>query len=132
MIFGAKMGVQTDVRGSAKVWYPGNLKMYQGALIAERVRCYNQATITLNHESLISQDAHLCAGSHDIDDSNFQLIAKPIEIGAHAWIATDAFVGPGVKVGNRAVLGARAVTFKDMVESGVYVGNPAIFLRMRK
>jgi putative colanic acid biosynthesis acetyltransferase WcaF len=132
MLFGAKMGWPSDVRGSARVWYPPLLEMLDGALIAERVICYNQAKIVLGKYALVSQGAHLCAGTHNIDDPNFQLVAKPISLGKYSWIATEAFVGPGVTIGNYAVLGARAVTFKDVDEGMVFVGNPARFLRKRK
>jgi putative colanic acid biosynthesis acetyltransferase WcaF len=87
--------------------------------------------ITLGPYALISQGAHLCAGTHDIDDPNFQLKTKPISVGAEAWIAADAFVGPGVNVGARAVLGARAVTFRNLLPNSVYAGNPAKLIRSR-
>jgi putative colanic acid biosynthesis acetyltransferase WcaF len=90
------------------------------------------AKISLGAYAIVSQDACLCAGSHDIDDSGFQLVTKPIIIGEHAWVAAGAFVGPGVSIGKGAVLGARAVAFKDLGEWGVYVGNPILFLRARR
>ena len=132
ILFGAKMGWPTDVRGSASIWYPPLLEMHDGALIAERVICYNQAKVIIGRFALVSQGVHLCAGTHNIDDPNFQLVAKPISVGEHSWIATEAFVGPGVNIGNYAVLGARAVAFKDIDEAMVFVGNPAKCLRKRE
>jgi putative colanic acid biosynthesis acetyltransferase WcaF len=89
------------------------------------------ARISMGRYALASQGAHLCAGTHDIGDPNFQLRARPIVIGERAWIAADAFVGPGVTVGDGAVLGARAVAFSDLPPWSVSVGNPARFLKMR-
>jgi putative colanic acid biosynthesis acetyltransferase WcaF len=114
------------------VWYPPNLKMAPGALIAERVSCYNMAMITLEEGALVSQGAHLCAGNHDIDDANFQLLSKPITLRSRCWVAADAFVAPGVTVGEGAVLGARGVAFSDLEPWTLYVGNPALFKRKRK
>jgi putative colanic acid biosynthesis acetyltransferase WcaF len=94
-LFGAQMGPRAEVRGTARVWLPANLVMEEGALIGPRVVCYNQGLITLSKKALVSQGAHLCAGTHNADDPDFPLIAKPIHIGAHAWVAADAFVGPG-------------------------------------
>jgi putative colanic acid biosynthesis acetyltransferase WcaF len=131
ILFGAKMGWPTDVRGSARVWYPALLELKDGALIAERVICYNQAKISLGKRALVSQGAHLCAGTHNIDDPNFQLVSRPISIGDDAWIAAESFVGPGVSIGKNAVLGARAVVFKDIDDAMVFVGNPAKLLRKR-
>ncbi|GAB2185252.1 hypothetical protein LAB1_25610 [Roseibium sp. LAB1] len=47
-------------------------------------------------------------------------------------IAAEAFVGPGVRVGEGAVLGARAVTVKDLAPWTVYAGNPAKPLKERQ
>lgn len=129
--FGAQLGANADVRGSAKVWYPPHLRLADRALLAERVNCYNMAPISLGEGALVSQGAHLCAGSHDISTPDFQLIAKPIVIGAKSWIAAEAFVGPGVEVGEGAVLGARGVTFASLEAWGVYAGNPAKWIKRR-
>ncbi|MFM9427404.1 putative colanic acid biosynthesis acetyltransferase WcaF [Variovorax sp. GrIS 2.14] len=131
MLFGARMGVACDVRGTAKVWYPPHLQMADRSLLADRVNCYNMAPISLGERALVSQGAHLCAGSHDIRTRDFQLIAKPIHIGADVWVAAEAFVGPGVKIGEGSVLGARAVAFKSLEPWGVYAGNPAQFVKRR-
>jgi putative colanic acid biosynthesis acetyltransferase WcaF len=89
------------------------------------------APILLEAHAIVSQGAHLCAGSHDIEDPNFPLVVRPITIGEYAWVAAEAFVGPGVHVGAGAVLGARAVTFKDLEARHVYIGNPAQSVRRR-
>jgi putative colanic acid biosynthesis acetyltransferase WcaF len=90
------------------------------------------APVRLGRYVVVSQRAHLCAGSHRVDDEYFQLIAKPITIKDNAWIAAEAFVGPGVTVGEGAVLGARGVAFEDLNPWTVYVGNPAAVKRPRK
>jgi putative colanic acid biosynthesis acetyltransferase WcaF len=102
------------------------------ASLGPNVNCYNMASICLQKGVVVSQGAHLCAGTHDIDDPDFQLVAKPIVIGAHAWIAAESFVGPGVTVGAGAVLGARGVAFRDLDPWTVYVGNRATPIRMRR
>ncbi|MGH6957429.1 MAG: hypothetical protein ACREEW_12265, partial [Caulobacteraceae bacterium] len=61
-----------------------------------------------------------------------QLVARPIEIGPRAWIAAEAFVGPGVTVGEGAVLGARGVAMRDLEPWTIYAGNPATPLRRRE
>jgi putative colanic acid biosynthesis acetyltransferase WcaF len=131
VIFGAKMAKRCDVRGTAMVWFPENLILEDGALIADRVLCYNQALISLGRQAVVSQGAHLCTGSHDIDDPYFQLVVQPIIIGNEAWVAADAFVGPGAIIGEGAVLGARAVCFGKLDPWTVYIGNPCKSLRSR-
>ncbi len=96
------------------------------------VNCYCQGKVILEDYANVSQYAHLVTGTHEIDNPSFQLITKPIRICRHAWVASDAFVGPGVTVGEGAVLGARAVAFNSLEPWTVYVGNPARPLRKRK
>lgn len=123
--FGAKLAGTSKVYGSARIWSPANLEMGEHACIGPRVTAYSMARIVLGEHALASQGAHLCAGTHDIEDPSFQLRARPIVIGAHAWIAAEAFVGPGVTVGEGAVLGARGCSFRDLAAWTVYAGNPA-------
>lgn len=89
------------------------------------------ATIRVGCRALVSQGAHLCTGNHCIDDAHFQLFARPITLGAYSWVAADAFVAPGVSLGEGAVLGARAVALKDLQPWTLYVGNPAVPRRPR-
>jgi putative colanic acid biosynthesis acetyltransferase WcaF len=58
--------------------------------------------------------------------------APPITIGARAWIAAEAFVGPGVTVGEGSVLGARSCAMRNIPDWMIYSGNPAMPLRERK
>lgn len=106
--------------------------MADHSVLGPGVNCYCMAPLLVGRYAVVSQGAHLCGGTHDVDDPYFQLVTKPIEIGAFAWIAAEAFVGPGVRVGEGAVLGARAVAMKDLEPWSVYIGNPAQFLRYRK
>jgi putative colanic acid biosynthesis acetyltransferase WcaF len=130
-LFGAELDPSCHVYGSTRVWYPRNLKMARLASLGPRVDCYCIDKITLGEKALVSQGATLCTGSHDITDPHFQLYARPITLEAHAWVASEAFVGPGVTLGEGAVLGARGVAFKDLDPWTVYAGNPCRALKAR-
>ena len=111
---------------------PSNLEMAAHSCLAAGVNCYNMARISVGPYALASQGAFLCAGTHDVDDRTFPLTVKPIAIGEKAWVAAEAFVGPGVTVGQGAVLGARGVAFHDLEPWTIHVGNPAKLLRKRR
>ncbi len=53
------------------------------------------------------------------------LLKKPITIGAGAWVCADALVGPGVTVGDHAIVGARTVVIRDMSDGCIVMGNRA-------
>ncbi|GAB3355378.1 LbetaH domain-containing protein [Lysobacter tyrosinilyticus] len=130
-LFGAKVDATARVYGSARIWYPPNLTMGPHAVIGPRVNCYCMDRVELGEMAIVSQGAHLCGGTHDIRDPDFQLVTRPIVVGRSAWIAAEAFVGPGVTVGEYAVIGARAVILRDAEPYGVYTGNPAQLIKQR-
>lgn len=129
--FGAQIGRSVRVHASVNIWLPANLELSDRVLIGPGARLYNQGHIAIGAGTVVSQRAHLCASSHDINDPHFQLVLRPITIGAGCWIAAEAFVGPGVTMGDRAVLSARGVLFRKAEADGVYSGNPAAFLKLR-
>ena len=131
-LFGASVHSSAHIYGSVKIWYPPNLIMDEHACLAPRVNCYNMSTIHLGKNAIVSQDVVLCGGTHDFSDPLFQLITKPIFIYENAWVAADAFIGPGVTINEGAVVGARGVVFKDVQAWQVVAGNPAKFVKMRE
>ena len=131
-LFGARLATTAKIYPGVRIWYPPNLVMAEYSTMGRGVNCYCMAQITLEPYALVSQGGHLCGGSHDIDDPNFQLFARPILIGSRAWVAAEAFVGPGVTVGEGAVLGARSAAFKSLKPWTVYGGTPARAIRERR
>ncbi|MXO96489.1 putative colanic acid biosynthesis acetyltransferase [Erythrobacter aquimaris] len=129
--FGARLGPNCRVHASARIWWPGNLQCGSSVLIGPEAIIYNQGRITIGDGAIISQRAHLCAGTHDIEDPHFQLVLAPIEIGSSCWIAAEAFVGPRVSMAEGSVLAARAVLFTDAEPWTVYSGNPATAFKTR-
>lgn len=123
--FGATMGANADVRGSAKVWLPRNLVMGRNAVVGPRAEIYNQGRIVIGDDSLISQDAYLCAGTHDFESSDFGLVPKGIIVGSHVWVCAKAFVGPGAEIEDGCIVGGGAVAFGRLESWWVYIGNPA-------
>lgn len=130
--FGAKVGRGVRIYGSTRVWYPPNLVLGDHVVIGWQVNLYNQGMVTIEDYAIVSQYSHIVAGTHDIDDPHFQLQVRPIRIGRYAWVASGAFVGPGVTVGEGAVLGARGVAFRDLSAWTVYRGNPAVEIKKRR
>jgi putative colanic acid biosynthesis acetyltransferase WcaF len=131
-LFGAKIHRGAAVAASVKVWLPRNLELGERASLGPGVDCYNMAPIKIGARSVVSQRAFLCAGTHDFTDELFPLRVRPIVIGDDVWVASEAFVGPGVCVGNGCVLGARGCAFEDLAEWTVYRGNPARIVKERQ
>lgn len=130
-LFGANIHRTARIHASVRVWYPPYLSVGKNTTIGPRVTCYCQDRITIGDRAVVSQGAHLCAGTHSISDENFQLVTRPIDIEDQVWVAAECFIGPGVRIGQGAVLGARGVAFKDLKAWTVYAGNPAREIKIR-
>jgi putative colanic acid biosynthesis acetyltransferase WcaF len=129
--FGAKIEWSSHVYASVKIWAPWNLEMGANATFGPQVDCYNQGKISIGANTIISQKTHLCASSHDYTKKDFPLMVKPITIKNGVWVAAEAFVGPGVTIGDNAVIAARAVVVKDVDENNIVGGNPAKIIKSR-
>jgi len=123
--FGANVGHHVQIHPSVRIFLPWNLIIGDWSSIGFDALIYNLGPVTLGSRVTISQRAHLCAGSHDYRDPSMTLLKPPIKIGDGVWICADAFVGPGVSVGEGAVVGARAVVMRDVEPLSVMAGNPA-------
>lgn len=130
-LFGARIDPQVYPYPNARIWAPWNLTMRKGSCIAGEVDCYNVAPVMIDVGATVSQKSYLCTASHDFDCPSFTLTGGPIVIGRDAWVAADAFIGPGVSVGGRAVVLARSVVVRDVEPGTVVGGNPSRVLRDR-
>ena len=130
-LFGAKVGEKVNIYGSATVYMPWNLEIGDWSSVGEHVFIYNLGKVVVGKRATISLRAHLCAGDHDYRRADMPLLKPSVVVEDDAWICADAFVGPGVRIGKGAVVGARAVATKDVEPWSIHAGNPARFLKKR-
>lgn len=109
---------------TAKITFPWKLSLAPRAMIGRGVIVYNLGRVTLERGANVSQNCHLCAGTHDFNRWDMPLVTAPIVIGENAWIAADVFVGPGVTVGELCVVGARSVVVRSLPPRMICVGHP--------
>lgn len=124
-LFGARIGRGVAIRPSVNIEIPWNVEIDDDATIGDHAILYSLGIIRIGKRSIISQYAHLCAGTHDYSDHTFRLLRTPVTIGDDVWIGADSFIGPGVHVGTLSVVGARSSTYKNLPGRMVCVGNPA-------
>jgi putative colanic acid biosynthesis acetyltransferase WcaF len=127
--FGARLGAHVHIYNSADICMPWNLRVGDWSAVAENVSVYNLGAVEIGSQVTISRGAHLCAATHDYTVPSFPLIKMPIVVEDAAWICADAFIGPGVTVGQGSIVGARAVVMKDVPSWAIVAGNPAKIVR---
>jgi putative colanic acid biosynthesis acetyltransferase WcaF len=99
--------------------------------LANDVDCFSVAPVKLGAHTTVSQYAFLCTATHDYEDPDFRQITEPIEINDYAWVGARAFIGPGVRIGEGAVVGATASVYQEVPEWTVVAGNPARVINKR-
>jgi putative colanic acid biosynthesis acetyltransferase WcaF len=130
--FGATLGPRCHFYPGSKVWAPWNLVCADQVTAGDGAEIYNPSPIQFGSHAIVSQGAYICGATHDFDDPEFPLLAYSMSIGAYSWICARASVGPGVRVGEGAVLGLGSVATKDLEPWGVYAGVPAVKVKERK
>ena len=130
-LFGAKIGKGVNILPSCRVWQPWNLSIGDFSCLSEDVECYTVDRISIGAQVVISQGSYLCTASHDISSPTMALVHSPIVIEQQAWVASRVFIGPGVSVGEGAIIAACSVVTKDVAPWAVVAGNPARFIKKR-
>lgn len=123
-LFGARIGQGVVIRPTARIHYPWKVTIGDHSWIGSDVVLYSLDTIHIGSHCVISQESYLCTGSHDVADPAFGLKTAPIVVENGAWVATDCFVGPGVRIGANTVIGARSSVFSDMPADHLCWGTP--------
>lgn len=130
-LFGAKIGESVRIYPTVDIFFPWNIEIGDEVTIGDKVQLYSLGKIIIGDGTMISYGAHFCAGTHDYTEVNLPLLKPTVELGRGIWVCSEAFVGPGVQVGDFSIIGARAVLFKSFPERSIIGGNPAKRLKER-
>ncbi|NCD67817.1 acyltransferase [Mucilaginibacter sp. R11] len=114
----AEIGVITLGRNAKGLFIGGNS-------FIGRVEVALHDEVRIGNNVCINDGCKILTGSHDITDALWRHVKSPIVIEDYAWIATNAIILPGVRVGTGAVVGAGAVVSKNVAPYEIVVGNPA-------
>ncbi len=129
--FGARLGRHVRIRRTCTVIHPWLLEVGDWVTLGDAVEVYNLGPILIGSHTTISQGTCLCAGTHDYARRDLPLVRPPVTIGRGVWVAAQAFIGPGVTIGDNCVIGARSVVTKDIAPGTVAAGNPARVIKPR-
>lgn len=131
-VFGARIGKGVRINGRARIWLPSRLTIGANSWVGEEANLYCVAPITIGSNAVVSEGAFVCTAEHDITSPKFELKTAPITIGDMAWIGAGAMILPGRRIGEGAVVAARAVVTHDVEPWTVVAGNPARVIRTRE
>ena len=115
-IFGAKVDRSARIYPSVRIRDPSKLIIASNVGLAPGVEIYNNDFVEFRSGCNVSQYVRFCGATREIEN-DFKVVGSRIVVGERSWIAMDAFIGPGVVIGDDCVVGARAVLFKSLAKA---------------
>jgi putative colanic acid biosynthesis acetyltransferase WcaF len=128
-LFGARVGRAVVVRGKVNITMPWRITIGDHVWLGEEVLILSFAPVVIEDSVCVSQRAFLCTGSHAHRKPAFDLVTKPITLRRGAWVAAQAFIAPGVEVGEGAVVSAGSVVVENVAPRVLVRGNPAAVVK---
>ena len=92
------------------------------------------ASLKLSKNQTFKAHKHLWKISNKdkiIAQESWVVIKGKIKVEDDVWVCADAFIGPNIKIGRGAIIGARSVVLKDVSPNNIVGGNPAKFIKYR-
>lgn len=130
-LFGAKVGIDVNIKPCVNIKYPWFLEIGNYTWIGENVWIDNLAKVKIGNNVCISQGAMLLCGNHNYKKSTFDLMIGDITLEDGSWIGAQSVICPGVKVHTHAMLGTGSVANHDLDPYSIYQGIPAVKIRKR-
>lgn len=130
-IFGCKIIGKPFIAPSCRIYAPWLLEIEDKACLGLRSEIYNLGTVKIGARAVVAQYAYLCNGTHDFSDKRSPLLVGYMEIEEDVFIGAKAIILPGLLLRKGSIIGAGSVLTKDTNEFGIYVGNPAKYIKQR-
>lgn len=82
--------------------------------------CIINTKSSVDHECAIDDYVHLSPGV---------TLSGNVSVGRGSWLCSGSIISNDLKIVAETIIGAGAVVIKDIITPGVYVGNPAKFIK---
>lgn len=108
------------------------IRLGEGVFVNANCTFLDGGGITVGAHTLIGPDCKLYTPQHPIDPLERR---KPVErglaisIGEDCWLGGNVTVCPGVRIGDRCIIGAGSVVVHDIPDDSLAAGNPAVVKR---
>ncbi|TPM32846.1 sugar O-acetyltransferase [Mesorhizobium sp. B2-3-4] len=123
-----KVGEGARIEAPFHCAYGFNIFLGAGAFLNAGCTILDTAPVRIGGGTLLGPNVQIYCAEHHKEASGRQAgleIARPVTIGANAWIGGSAIILCGVSIGEGAIVGAGAVVTRDVPANATVVGNPA-------
>ena len=90
------------------------------------------ARVTIGNDVLFGPAVQVYTATHPLDwrvRRTWLESATPVEIGSDVWIGGGAIINPGIRIGDKSVIGSGAVVTRDVPPGVFAAGNPCRVIR---
>ena len=126
----AEAGDDLRIFKGVTMTYGHNIEVGDNVVIHDDVHLDDRGKLTIGDRASISDNVHIYSHDHDVVDqtevTNFHTVIED-----DVRLTYDAMVRAGVKVGENAVVGARAVVQHDVPAHHIAVGMPAKSVKVK-
>lgn len=104
-----------------------DIRVGRNVFVNQNCTFYDLGGLDIADDVMIGPNVSLITTGHPLEPSQRRaaVIAKPIVIEKNVWIAANATIIGGVRVGENSVVAAGAVVTKDIPPNTLVGGNPA-------
>lgn len=112
----------------------GNIKLGFNNFFNSNCKLVSVEEIIIGDNNLFGPNVVIVDHKHNYCDIN-QLICKqgfsmaPVRIGSNVWICANVVITQGVTIADHVVVAANSVVSRDLIEKGLYAGNPAVLVK---
>jgi acetyltransferase-like isoleucine patch superfamily enzyme len=90
---------------------------------------FKNGNIKIGKDCLFGQNVTIITNSYKINENQIispdRMFSKDVIIGDYVWIGVNVVILPGVKIGDRAIVGSSAVVTKNIPSGEIWGGVPA-------
>jgi maltose O-acetyltransferase len=112
--------------------YGKNIHLGDGVFFNFNCVILDGAKVEIGARSIFGPHVQIYTASHPMDSDERAKgleFSKPISIGTDVWVGGGAIILPGVKIGNRCVIGAGSVVNRSLPDGVLAAGNPCRIIR---
>lgn len=120
----------TEIAAPERLYIGDNVGISQRVLISAVGGCHIGRGCQIAGEAVIFTIDHQYTAGESVPYDPVRLV-KPVYLEDYVWVGLRAIIGPGVRIGEGAIIGLGSVVLQDVPPLAIVVGNPATIITYR-
>jgi maltose O-acetyltransferase len=112
--------------------YGSNIRLGEKVFFNFNCVILDVAPVRIGNRTMFGPNVQIYTATHPVNHlerASGLEFGKPIEIGDDVWVGGSAIINPGVRIGDRSIIGAGSVVTRDIPSDVIAAGNPCKVIR---